>query len=581
MTPYLASEVMTRVRERFRALYGDQAVDRCVSRLEMMIGSYGVASRIGEEAPPRWDQRDAVLITYADMVRAPGEPSLRSLHRFALEHLSGAVRILHLLPFYPSSSDDGFSVIDYLEVNPDYGKWEDLEPLGKDFSLMFDLVLNHVSARSAWFTYYSAMVAPYRRYFHEIPPDTDLSAVVRPRSHPLLTRVQTRAGERFVWTTFSEDQVDLNFANPDVLFEFLHIVFYYLYRGARILRLDAIAYLWKAIGTTCIHRPQTHEVVKLLRDVVSMVAPGVLLLTETNVPHPENLSYFGQGDEAHMVYQFTLPPLLLHALLRGTSRYLTPWAGSLGDPPPGCTFLNFTASHDGIGVRPLEGILPAEEFEFVIERVRSRGGHVSGRSNPDGSQSPYELNITYFDALCGEGSADQARNVARFLCSQTVPMALRGMPAYYFNSLMAAPNYHDGVKLSGFPRSINREKWDEAALGKKLADPAGHAGEVLRELTRRLRIRALQPAFHPDAPQSVHAVSDALFVVERRALDGSQTLFCIHNLSPDGQVLPIRKALGGAAGGGPWNDLLAGASRGDGDGALRIAPYETCWLAAG
>jgi len=120
----------------------------------------------------------------------------------------------------------------------------------------------------------------------------------------------------------------------------------------RIARLDAVAFLWKELGTNCLHLPETHELVKLFRDVCEIVAPRAIILTETNVPHAENVSYFGQGDEAHMVYQFSLPPLLLHAFITGNGQYLTHWASGLEPPPAGCTFFNFTASHDGVGVRP-------------------------------------------------------------------------------------------------------------------------------------------------------------------------------------------------------------------------------------
>ena len=289
----------------------------------------------------------------------------------------------------------------------------------------------------------------------------------------MLTTVTTPAGKRSVWTTFSDDQIDLNFANPDVLFELLDILMLYVSMGARIIRLDAIAYLWKRIGTPCIHLPETHEVVKLFRDFLEIVAPDVLLLTETNVPQPENYSYFGNGDEAHVVYQFALPPLLLHALQFGTSKYLTAWASALPVLPAGCAVLNFTASHDGIGVRPLQGLFPDEEIRTLVERVRALGAQVSTRRNSDGSDSPYELNITYFDAMRGNGDPDPL-HVQRFLCSQTIPLVLKGIPAVYFHSLTATPNDVEGVKRTGRARSINRQKWSQGELEDALKDEKSH-----------------------------------------------------------------------------------------------------------
>ncbi|SVD07509.1 uncharacterized protein METZ01_LOCUS360363, partial [marine metagenome] len=304
-----------------------------------------------------------------------------------------------------------------------------------EFELMFDLVLNHCSAKSPWFKEYVSGIEPGRNYVMEVDEKADLSAVVRPRSTPLLTTFQTRGGERNVWTTFGADQVDLDWTSPDLLFEFLDVIMFYVSMGCRILRLDAVAFLWKKIGTSCLHLPETHEVVKLIRNLLEVVAPDVLILTETNVPHEENVSYFGKGDEAHAVYQFTLPPLLLHGLLRGTAKHLSSWAAQLSSPPRGCHFLNFTASHDGIGVRPLEGILPKQEIWDLAEEVEKKGGFVSMRKLEDGSESPYELNSTFYSAL--SDPKDEALGEARFLCSQSVALAMRGIPAVYFHSLCA------------------------------------------------------------------------------------------------------------------------------------------------
>ncbi|MGB5736517.1 MAG: sugar phosphorylase, partial [Thiohalocapsa sp.] len=453
--------VLQRIRQRLGRLYGDEVLARLMHRLDLIVGRYGVGVTCPDgEFCARWDQRDAVLICYGDMIRAggidaDGEPPLETLRRFLNERIGDALSAVHVLPFFPYSSDDGFSVIDYRAVDPELGSWHDIQKLGEDYRLMLDLVINHVSSQSHWFRAYCNGMAPERHYFIEVEPEADLSAVTRPRSSPLLRSVQTPYGKRWVWCTFSHDQVDVDFTNPDVLFEFLDILLFYVHNGAQIVRLDAIAYLWKEIGTSCVHLPQTHEVVKLLRDVLEMLQPGLVLLTETNVPHAENVSYFGAGDEAHMVYQFSLPPLLLHALSTGNAAYLTHWAANLAPPPAGCTYFNFTASHDGIGVRPLEGLLPQDEFDALVAGVEQRGGLVSRRSNPDGSTTPYELNITYFDAVGVPG--DLAASVARFLCAQTIAMSLQGVPGIYFNSLLGASNNLAGVEQTGRARTINRQ----------------------------------------------------------------------------------------------------------------------------
>lgn len=388
MIKSVSREQLRSVRHRLNHLYGGEA-ERLLERFFMMIGRYGVGGI--ETATPGeiWSEKDSVLITYADSIQSPqqGTP-LRALESFAQEHLKGAIRTIHLLPFYPWSSDDGFSVIDYRAVEAGAGNWQDVEHLGKEFDLMFDLVLNHCSARSSWFKDFIAGIEPARHYFLNMDPKQDYSEVVRPRTSPLLTKTRTIDGEANVWTTFSADQVDLNWCNPEVLFEFIDILMFYISKGMRIVRMDAVAFVWKELGTNCIHLPETHEIVKLFRDIVDIIAPRTILLTETNVPHEENVSYFGYGDEAQMVYQFSLPPLLLHGLATANASFLTKWAQELAPPPEGCTFFNFTASHDGVGVRPIEGILPANEKKKLIKHVEKAGAKLIGAPCRMGPSNP-------------------------------------------------------------------------------------------------------------------------------------------------------------------------------------------------
>ncbi|MEA3412969.1 MAG: sugar phosphorylase [Pseudomonadota bacterium] len=574
--------LIDQLRTRFERLYGEERTPLLLERLGVLAGRFGldVAWR-HERRPTRWDQGDSVLITYGDMVRAEGEKPLRTLNRFATRYLKGVVRGIHILPFFPWSSDDGFSVIDYRKVDEALGGWEDVEAIGENFDLMFDLVLNHVSSQSAWFRHFQTGIAPERHYFFSMDPDVDLSAVVRPRTSPLLTRTQTPCGERFIWTTFSADQVDLDFSNPDVLFEFLDILLMYAKRGARIIRLDAIAYLWKEVGTPCINLEQTHEVVKLLRDVLEALSPRTLLLTETNLPHAQNVSYFGDGDEAHMVYQFSLPPLLLHALQTGNSRYLTAWARDLGDPPPGCTFLNFTASHDGVGVRPLEGIVPDEELFSLVERVKKLGGRVSSRTGDGGQARPYELNITWFDALGDPALDDEPAHIARFLCSQAIALALRGIPAIYFHSLTAGRNDYFGVRQTGHPRAINRGRWSEAQLNDLLSDQTSVTSRVYHEYSRLLALRAQHPAFHPDGPQRVLELEEGLFGVERVAPDGSDRVVSVHNITKAVQEIDTSRLFGDrseASPGSPWKDIVADEVIDGEAGVVEMAPWQTRWI---
>ncbi|HKK17551.1 MAG TPA: sugar phosphorylase [Opitutales bacterium] len=573
MIKAISREELKIIRKRFERLYGGQA-EKLLERFVMVIGRYGVGVDVGGVVE-KWNERDSVLITYADTVR-DGEHRrpLAALNAFSRKHLKGAIRTIHLLPFYPWSSDDGFSVIDYRKVDPVCGEWADVVALGQNFDLMFDLVLNHCSAKSSWFKDYVAGIEPGRHYFLEMDPKLDYREVVRPRTTPLLTKTRTRDGESHVWTTFSPDQVDLNWQNPEVFFEFLDILFLYLSKGMRIARLDAVAFLWKELGTNCLHLPETHEMVKLFRDVCDIVAPKAIILTETNVPHAENLSYFGDGDEAHMVYQFSLPPLLLHAFTSGNGKYLTKWAMELEPPPEGCTFFNFTASHDGVGMRPVEGILPTGERDRLIEHVEAAGGRVGWRAMPDGSRQPYELNITYYSALAIPD--DTRLGAARYLCSQALALSMRGIPGIYFHSLTATENDEEGLESSGANRSINRRKWELPELKEHLK--AGVGKLVFNRYLRMLRRRTEHPAFHPDAPQEVFDVHPDLFVHRRTSLDGEESVFCVFNLTAKNKQvkqLCLDPKFTEAA---VFYDILRAREVKPNGKGFTIKPYQALWL---
>ncbi|MBL8057680.1 MAG: sugar phosphorylase [Anaerolineales bacterium] len=533
-----------------------------------------------DESAAALTERDAVLITYGDQVQAPGEPPLQTLAEFCRRHLAGLITGVHVLPFFPWSSDDGFSVKDYRAVAPELGGWEHIEMLGRTFRLMVDGVINHASAQGAWFQGFQRGDPAYQDFFITVAGDPDLSQVVRPRALPLLTEVQTAAGPRRVWTTFSADQVDLNFANPAVLLEIADILLEYVARGAQFLRLDAIAYLWKEIGTNCLHRPQTHAVVQLLRALLDDVAPHVRLITETNVPHADNLSYFGDGaNEAHLVYNFALPPLVLHALRTGETQALTTWAASLRLPSDGAAFFNFLASHDGVGLNPARGLLPAEALEAVAAGVLAHGGRISYKHNADGTQSPYELNINYFDALSDPaGDEPLGTPVDRFMAAQAILLALAGLPGIYFHSLFGSRGWPEGAALTGHNRTLNRQKLQRASLERELADPASLRGKVFARYGRLLRARAASPAFQPQAGQRVIEAGPGVFAVLRTARTAPAAVLAVHNLTgrPRRLALPLPDLLGGES----WaRELVTGrrvrlARR----APLTLAPYAVVWL---
>jgi glucosylglycerate phosphorylase len=580
MRPASTHKLEARLLTRLQRIYGETQGTQTHARLLALPA----LRELRAAAPPKdgrragdFTERDALLISYGDSLRRQDLTPLAALGDFARRRLPGVFSTIHLLPFFPFSSDDGFSVIDFLQVDPDLGGWDDVAALSQEFALAFDLVLNHVSSQSGWFADYLAERAPFSNLAIAMDPTADLSAVTRPRALPLLTPYVKESGERVhLWTTFSADQIDLNYADPDVLLQMVQVVLAYATRGASVLRLDAVAYLWKEPGSSCIHLPLTHEVVRLLRDLLDLAAPQVTLLTETNVPHAENVSYFGApgeegGAEAQLIYNFSLPPLTLHALLTGDASLLSRWAATLEAPAPHTTFLNFTASHDGVGVRPLEGLLPPGEVEDLLcQRTRDCGGSVAYRDLPDGGRSPYELNATYVDLLrLGD---DDPLHVERFLASQAVALALPGVPAVYVGSLLGSGNWTEGVEQTGRARTINRQKLDLEALEPELDDGAGRRGQVFTRLAELLRRRAAQPAFHPAAPCRVLQLHPGCLALERRAHSGGQLLLALTNVCDQELTLTPPDA-------GPWRDLLGQTAVRD--GRLRLPPYGVAWLERG
>lgn len=551
-------------------IYGREKGDRAFVRLSAVLDAFSFESSSGEK--DLFSEADTILITYGDSLLKTSEKPLRTLHRFASDHFQDVFSGIHILPFFPYSSDDGFSVEDFHTVRPELGSWEDIQAVGNGFKLMVDLVANHVSAESRWFQAYLADEKDFRQLAIEVDPTADLSGVIRPRALPLLTAYKKRSGRRVhLWTTFSADQIDLNYQSLDVLESMVRTLLLYVSKGARIIRLDAIAYLWKQIGTPCIHLPQTHDLVRLFRRILDLKAPGVMLVTETNVPHAENISYFGNGaDEAQMVYNFSLPPLLLYSLATGSARIFSDWARNLTTPTERTTFFNFTASHDGIGVRPLEGIVASSQIAWLADRILANGGQVSERRNPDGSNSPYELNITYLDALKDPASPEDPMHIPRFLASQAVPLAIAGVPGIYIHSIVGSQNWTEGVRLTGRARTINRARLSVEAVGKELADRRSLRARIFYPYLKMIRIRTRQPAFHPAAGMRILNLDDRVFAVKRFC--PKQTLVAMTNFSADTLTvtLPAGKETDFVC------DLISGKRFGS--GSIPLAAYQTAWL---
>lgn len=572
---------LSKVKDHLSRIYPEHDQEQLARRLLRRIG-VKVGGCSAESVDNKWSQADAWLITYSDSVLEDKQVPLQTLKKFIDQRLQDSVSGVHILPFFPYSSDDGFSVINYVEVNQSFGSWDDIQAIATDYDLMADLVINHCSALSVWFEKYKQGKHPGADYFIEASEADDLSKVVRPRTSPLLKETQTLDGKKLVWCTFSHDQVDLNFANPEVLVEMVGIIRKYLEQGVRIFRLDAVAFLWKEADTACVHLPQTHEVVRLLRTIIEEHSPQAIIITETNVPNLENLSYFGNGNEAHAIYNFSLPPLVLHAMVTGTSEYLKKWQMSMPPAQAGNFYFNFIASHDGIGLRPAEGLLSEDEISSLVGTMDKFGGKISWRSGEAGDPRPYEINIALFDAL--QGTTDNASQdnqpdefqIDRFLCAHAIMFALEGVPGIYIHSLLATNNDYDRFALSNQNRCINRHRWDWDNLQQQLNDKGSHHHQVNKRMLTLLGIRRAQPAFHPNAAQYTLHLSDQIFGFWRQSLRRDQSIFCLHNVSD--QLVEISLNSVNLIGTDGWLDLITGDTIDDQSQTLTLAPYQAMWI---
>lgn len=547
-------------------LYGDRAGE-VLERLILLAAKWAPALHSLEHERP--DEGTAYLITYGDAFRRAGEAPLHTLASVLREQVRDAVTDVHLLPIYPWTSDDGFGVTDHRRVNPELGSWDDVAELRTDHALALDFVANHISSSSEWFRSWLAREPRYDGYFLEPGAGFDTSKVVRPRTSPLVHEYPRPDGTiARAWTTFGADQVDIDPSTPAVLLDLTDILLGYLAHGATTVRLDAIGFLWKESGTSCIHLPQTHTIIRIWRVLVDTLAPGTLLLTETNVPHSDNITYFGDGsDEANLVYQFALPPLVLHAFVTGNATALASWAAGIGPVSPRATWFNFLASHDGIGIRPTEGLLSDDDRALLVERTLARGGRVTMAKGPDGSEGVYELNTNFLDALVDpDDPAPDPSAVTRGLAAHAILLSMVGVPAIYFHALFGSGQDRAGMEVSDIARRINREVLDADRLISELASSPRRRG-MLEGLRHLLTTRRSLPAFSPFADQSIEQLDERVLVIRRAAGTPDEVVAAI-NVSSDVVHLPT---LGGT-------DVITGTRHA---GGLRLEPHGYAWLVPG
>ncbi|MFT6897462.1 MAG: sucrose phosphorylase [Paraglaciecola sp.] len=574
-------QLTERVEHHLSVIYHDVELSQSYQHVSnRLLATMGLLNEAHLQPPVphhnNWTQEDIVLITYGDSIEEEGVKPLQTLHCFLTQHCKSTFNSVHILPFFPYSSDDGFSIIDYSTVNESLGDWQDIGRIATDFRVMSDVVINHCSARSAWFANFVKGEGPGSDFFFTASPDDDLSQVVRPRTSPLLRETETAKGMQHVWCTFSHDQVDFDFRNPDVLDTFVSIIRQYLDSGIRLFRLDAVAFLWKKIGTSCINLEQTHEVVRLLRTLIEHAQADAIIITETNIPNRENLAYLGNANEAHAIYNFSLPPLLVNSLITGNCHYLKSWLMSMPPAQNGTTYFNFIASHDGIGLRPAEGLLDDDELTVLVNTMQNFGGRVSWRASDKGQQKAYEINIALIDALQGTVKGPDKWGLQRFICAHAIMLGLEGIPGIYIHSLLGTGNDHERVKNTSQNRSINRHKWNSTQLEEQLASPHSQHHKALQKINELITIRKQQKAFHPSATQFTLQLGEQIFGFWRQSIDRRQSIFCISNISD--QLQNIRLSDINLISSDKWLDLLGQQEINADDLTIDIYPYQTMWI---
>ena len=568
-------EAENKIKSYIRKIYkNNRDASRLLNSIVSLIDEDNLASK-KKLTSKNWSQKSSFLITYADSIKSENDSPLLVLNQFLQKYID-SIDSVHILPFMPSSSDSGFSVIDYYKIDEKFGNWKDLNLISKNKNIMIDIVLNHASRNSKWFANFLKGSGQGHDFFKVVNDWNGIAQIERPRSSELFQKIQTVDGEKKVWCTFSHDQIDLDFSNPDVLLEFLKIIKFYIKKNIKIFRLDAVAFLWKKQNTSCINLQETHYIIKLIRFVSTLIDKNAILITETNIPSKENLSYFGNNDEAHWIYNFTLSPLILFTLLSGNCSQLRKWSMTMPPAQEGNAYFNFLASHDGIGLRPVEGKLDSTELYRLINKMRDLGGKISYKTSQWGEEIPYEINITYLDSLKSTFNGEEKFQIKRFICAHTIMFAMEGIPAIYIHSFLGTKNDHKAIAAGEGNRSINRFKWDKKDIYKILEDKNSNNFYIMSKLNSLLNIRSKQPAFHPNATQFTLNLGDEVFGLWRQDKKRKQSIFSIYNVTSKSVKLSLQKI--NLIETEKWIDLISGEALKDIDDDILLKPYQSLWI---
>jgi sucrose phosphorylase len=444
------------------------------------------------------------LITYADRL---GGGDLKTLHQLLKGPLAGLFGGIHILPFYYPihGTDAGFDPVDHTRIDPYLGSWADIKTLGQDVDLMADLIVNHVSSSSPQFLDYSEKgdASIYKNMFLTLASifpsgatEADLMTIYRPRPGlPFSYTVLKNNQKRLLWTTFSKEQIDINVTDPQGE-AYLKSVLQTLHdNGIRMVRLDAVGYAIKKAGSSCFMIPETFDFIEHL--AAQAAALNIEILVEIHSHFRRQIEIARQVDR---VYDFALPPLVLHAIFNCTAHYLKEWLEI--SPRNAITVLD---THDGIGVidigadstdpqnRP--GIIPPEELDALVEKIHTNTNGQSRLATGVAASNLdlYQVNCTFYDAL--------GRNDRDYLLARAIQFFAPGVPQIYYVGLLAGENDMTLLAKSGVGRDINRHYFMPEEIHRAIQRP------VVQSLFELIRFRNRHPAFHgmfsmPEASES-------------------------------------------------------------------------------
>jgi sucrose phosphorylase len=439
--------------------------------------------------------RNAVqLICYADRLGG----TLQGLRELLAGPFAGLFGGVHVLPFFHpiDGADAGFDPIDHTQVDPRLGSWKDVQALAGDVEVMADVIVNHVSSRSPQFQDFSARgkASPFDGMFLTLDAvfpggatERELLAIYRPRPGlPFTSMTLADGSRRVLWTTFTAEQVDIDVQHPEGARYLDSILAILAKSGVRIIRLDAVGYAIKRAGQSCFMMPETFA---FIRDFSARAAAqGLEVLVEIHSHYEQQLRIASQVDR---VYDFALPPLVLHAFFKGTARHLKHWIAIR--PVNALTVLD---THDGIGVIDAAadaadpaahpGLLPDADIDSLVETIHrnSHGESLRATGAAASNLDLYQVNCTFHDAM--------ARDDLRYLLARAIQFFLPGIPQVYYVGLLAGRNDMELLARTHTGRDINRRHYTRGDIDEAMRRP------VVQDLFALMKLRNTHPAFGGD-----------------------------------------------------------------------------------